>query len=160
MKNLLLFLTISTLMINCSSKKGLTTESDFVNGWYFVTESMTDSKTVKSAFDYDTVRIEKNPILKASEYSKIGVLNQIRFGEEVTFIEIIFSGKQKEIWKNATARMTETREKAVFIYKNKYIATISAIAPVENGYTSIMIDENNDLLPEKILTELKKEKVK
>lgn len=57
MKKTLSILLIGFLVISCGVKKSITTQSEFENGWYFISESNSESKVVKNNFGDDFVYV-------------------------------------------------------------------------------------------------------
>ena len=158
MKNVLSILLVGFLVISCGVKKTTKTQSEFENGWYFVTKSKSESKIVKNNFGEDVVSVESNPIIKASEYSKIRIAKPNWGGKEMTIIELVYDGTAKEKWANATERMSKTNEKVVFIYKDKFISTASAFRRMNNGYASVSNENFNETMLTEIIADLKKQK--
>lgn len=158
MKKTLSILLIGFLAISCGVKKPIKNKSEFENGWYFVTEPKTESKAVKNNFGDDFVYVEPVPILIASDYSKIGIAKPNWGGKEMTIIELVYDGNEKEKWANATERMSKTNEKAVFIYNDKFISTVSAFMRMDNGYASVSNENFNEKMLTDIVADLKKQK--
>ncbi|WKB82987.1 hypothetical protein QYR09_08075 [Cellulophaga lytica] len=158
MKNVLSILLVGLLAISCGVKKSSKTQLEFENGWYFVTESKSESKIVRNNFGVDFITVEPNPIIKASEYSKIGIAKPNWGGKEMTIIELVYDGIAKEKWANATERMSKTNEKVVFIYNDKFISTASAFRRMDNGYASVSNENFNEKMLTEIITDLKKQK--
>ena len=158
MKNTLSFILIGFLAISCGVKKSFTTQLEFENGWYFITEPKTESKAVKNNFGDDSVYVALSPIIKASDYSKIGIAKPNWGGKEMTIIELVYDGTEKEKWADATERMSKTNEKVVFIYKDKFISTASAFRRMDNGYASVSNENFNEKMLTEIIADLKKQK--
>lgn len=76
----------------------------------------------------------------------------------MTIIELIYDGTEKEKWADATERMSKTNEKAVFIYNDKFISTVSAFRRMDNGYASVSNENFNEKMLTVIIADLKKQK--
>lgn len=158
MKKLLLAMTLGLLVVSCGVKKPTRTEYEFENGWYFVTESKKKAKSVKNRFGEEIVFVETQPIVKAADYSEIKIAKQIWGGKEYTIIELIYEGEARLKWADATERMSKTQERAVFIYNDQYISTLSAFIRKDNGYASVSHESFNEEMLAPIIADLKSKK--
>ena len=129
-------------------------KKQFQDGWYFITESETNSQAVTHKFSDNITRINLSPILLAKEASTIEVVNDSWQNDGSQLIGMVYSGEQQRKWAEATKRMSKTNEKAVFLYKDQVICTISAFYEMDNGYVAISAKEFNPQLIKKIAEDL------
>src|SRR5690606_33591969 len=122
----LLILTFGFLLIACGTKKNLDKKPELENGWYFIKEEKVNSKSVIDKFTGELILIESSPIIKASESFTIKIEKNNWGTDNYEFIQLIFKGKSKEKWADATERMSRTHEKVAFIYKGEVISVVSA----------------------------------
>ena len=158
MKNLYLILIIVFLTTNCGVIKSSNNSFEFENGWYLETVANNNSKPISDKFSTKLFYVNPSPIVLASDYSKIGITKQNWGGKEYMLLELVFDGVEKMKWAEATEKMSNTSEKAVFIYKDQVISTVSAFRKMENGYASVSSDNFTEQMLTEILNDIKKEK--
>ena len=83
---------------------------------------------------------------------------QIWGGKEYTIIELIYDGEAQLKWADATERMSKTQERAVFIYNDQYISTLSAFIRKDNGYSSVSHESFTEEMLAPIIADLKSQK--
>lgn len=158
MRKKLIILAVGFLLIACGTKKNLNKTPELENGWYFITEQKANSTPLTDRFTGEMIFIESLPILKASESSTFEIQKNNWGTDNYEFIQLIFEGKAKQSWADATERMSRTNEKAAFIYKDEVISIVGTFQKIDNGYSPIVNKDFTTEILNEIISELKPEK--
>ncbi len=155
MKKHFLTLLVFILVLSCGTKSKISNKTKLENGWYFITEEQNDNYKILDKYTDNFVFIEKQPIITSNESIDLKIEEKNWGGKEVIIIQMIYEGESQMRLADATERMYKNQDKAVFVFNDEYISTVSSLGRIDNGHIAISNQKFTQEVAEKILKELK-----
>ncbi|MEN7547196.1 hypothetical protein AAG747_04710 [Rapidithrix thailandica] len=148
--SIFIFIGLSILVAFNTPDK--TQNNKFKTGWYFVSNDSLTGIRVNSDYYKRAFLIHPTPFLSCKYFKKLTVKDTTLYSEKMDFLEIRYNKRGARIWAKVTSRMSETEERAVFIYDDKVIIEVLASYKQKTGIYRL----HNEKLSIEELREMKK----